>query len=209
MKTDRLIEMLATNVEPVKESTIAKALAWAAVIGAAAAFCAMLAMLGPRDDLAAHPGYLALKLGFALSLVGFGLAYLAKAVRPGQKGRLALVFIPFIAVAGAALPALPLDGLGAWRSMALGERWATCVYCIPLFAVVPFAVLIWALRKGAPTNLSLTGAIAGLVAGASGAASYAFYCPDDYLPFIAIWYGVAIALCALAGALLGPKLLRW
>lgn len=209
MKTDRLIEMLATNVEPVQRGTIAKALAWALAIGTLAAFCSMLTMLGIRTDFAAHGGYLAVKLAFALSLVALGTAFLVKAVRPGQKGRLALIVSPFVVVAGAALVALSLDRSGTWHAMALGEHLATCLYCIPLFAVVPFVVLVWALRKGAPTNLRLTGAVAGLVAGALGAAAYAFYCPDDYLPFIAIWYGVAISLCALAGALLGPRLLRW
>jgi len=65
------------------------------------------------------------------------------------------------------------------------------------------------LRKGAPTNLKRTGAIAGLVAGALGAMAYAFHCPDDFLPFLAFWYGGLIALCAFIGAKFGPRLLRW
>jgi hypothetical protein len=93
--------------------------------------------------------------------------------------------------------------------MMMGMRWQTCLLCIPLFAVIPFAALIWALRQGAPTNLIRTGAIAGLVAGALGATAYAFNCADDSLPFIAIWYGGSIALCTFIGAKLGPKLLRW
>jgi hypothetical protein len=32
---------------------------------------------------------------------------------------------------------------------------------------------------------------------------------DDLLPFIALWYGGTIVLCTVAGAVLGPKLLRW
>jgi hypothetical protein len=91
----------------------------------------------------------------------------------------------------------------------MGMRWQTCLLCIPLFAVIPFAALIRALRQGAPTNLIRTGAIAGLVAGALGATAYAFNCADDSLPFIAIWYGGSIALCTFIGAKLGPKLLRW
>jgi hypothetical protein len=67
----------------------------------------------------------------------------------------------------------------------------------------------YTLRQGAPTNLTRTGAIAGLVAGALGATAYAFNCADDSLPFIAIWYGGSIALCTFIGARLGPKLLRW
>jgi hypothetical protein len=69
--------------------------------------------------------------------------------------------------------------------------------------------LIWALRKGAPTNLMRTGAIAGLVAGALGAAVFAFHHPGGSIPFIALWYGGSILLCALVGAILGSRLLRW
>ena len=93
--------------------------------------------------------------------------------------------------------------------MILETQWATCILCIPLFALIPFVALIWALRKGAPTNLTRTGAIAGLVAGALGAAAYALHCPDDSLPFIAIWYGAMVLLCSWIGARLGPWVLRW
>ena len=65
------------------------------------------------------------------------------------------------------------------------------------------------LREGAPTNLMRTGAIAGLVAGALGAAVFAFHHPGGSVPFIALWYGGSILLCALVGAILGPRLLRW
>jgi hypothetical protein len=51
--------------------------------------------------------------------------------------------------------------------------------------------------------------MAGLVAGSLTATAYALHCPDDSLPFIAVWYGGAIAVCALLGAKLGPWLLRW
>jgi hypothetical protein len=93
--------------------------------------------------------------------------------------------------------------------MLFGTQWAMCVACIPLFAVLPFAILIWAARQGAPTNLPRTGAMVGLVAGAIGAVAYAFHCPDDFLPFIALWYGGGIAFCVVVGGLLGPRLLRW
>ena len=54
-----------------------------------------------------------------------------------------------------------------------------------------------------------TGALGGLVAGAERATAYAFHCVDDSLPFVALWYGGTIAICTLAGALLGPRLFRW
>jgi len=63
--------------------------------------------------------------------------------------------------------------------------------------------------QGAPTNLTLAGAIAGLVAGALGAAAVVVHQTGDSIPFIALWYGGPVALCALVGAILGPRLLRW
>src|SRR5260370_777654 len=80
---------------------------------------------------------------------------------------------------------------------------------IPIIAIVPFAVIIAAVRTAAPTNLAGTGAVAGLVAGGVSAMAYALHCTDDSLPFVAVWYGGTIVLCTLAGAILGPRLLRW
>ena len=213
MKTDQLIDMLSTNVEPVKRGQIWKPLIWALAIGGAASFCVMLATVGLRTDAAGgiHVGFLALKLLFMLSVIGTGTALLMKLIRPGQEARklFRFLFLPFLVAGFVGIVALALQPSSAWDRMILGTEWVSCLFCIPLFAVVPFALLIWALRKGAPTNLKRTGAIAGLVAGALGATAYAFHCPDDSLPFVAIWYGAMVLLCAWIGARLGPRLLRW
>jgi len=75
---------------------------------------------------------------------------------------------------------------------------------------VPFAVIAWAVRRfAAPTDLPRTGALVGLLAGGVSAMGYALHCTDDSLPFVALWYGGTIVLCTMAGALLGPRLLRW
>ena len=94
----------------------------------------------------------------------------------------ALVLFPFLAAIAVALAMLLLGSPEAWKGMLLGARRvssAHCVLCIPLFAGVPLAALIWALRKGAPTRLKLCGAIAGIVAGGIGAAAYALSCASD------------------------------
>lgn len=93
--------------------------------------------------------------------------------------------------------------------MVLGDQWLECLISIPIIAVLPFAVIMWAVRMAAPTNLARTGALAGLVAGGISAIAYALHCTDDSLPFVALWYGGTIVLCTIAGALLGPRLLRW
>ena len=213
MNTDQLIDMLSTNVEPVKKGQLGMTLAWALAIGAATSFCVMIATVGLRTDSTGgiHVGFLALKLLFMLSVISTGGALLMKLIRPGQEaGKLfRFLFLPFLVAVLVGIFALALQPPSAWDRMILGTEWVMCLFCIPLFAIVPFALLIWALRKGAPTNLERTGAIAGLVAGALGASAYAFHCADDSLPFVAIWYGAMVVLCAWIGATLGPRLLRW
>ena len=213
MNTDRLIEMLSTNIEPVDRQELRTALAWAVVIGGAAAFCLMLSTVALRSDLTSGASlvFVALKLLFALTVIGAGVAFLSRAMRPGQEARrpFGLAFLPLVAIAVASVADLALGLSTAPHRMMAGTHWVLCLYCIPLFAIIPFMLLVWALHVGAPTYLRQTGAIAGLVAGAMGAAAYAFHCPDDSLPFIAVWYGASIALCALFGAMLGPRVLRW
>ena len=212
MKTDQLINLLSTNLEPVKRGETKKTLTWTILAGGLAALCLMLATVGLRPGGGWFlSGYLVLKLVFMLILIGAGAALLAKLVSPGQDARkpYTIILLAFLAIGSAGVCALALGPPVARDQMMMGSQWATCALCIPLFAIVPFSALIWALRRGAPTNLRRTGAVAGLVAGALGAVAYAFHCPDDSIPFIALWYGGMVALCALLGAMLGPRLLRW
>ncbi len=216
MNTDRLIDVLSANLEPAGHEQFGKTLILAMVTGGAAAFGLMLATVGPRPDLhsTAHLEWLAVKLLFALSVIGTGAPLLLRSTRPGLENATnwAPIFFPFFAAIAMALAMLLLSRPQAWRGMLLGANTvssARCLVCIMFFAAIPLAALIWALRKGAPTRLKLCGAIAGIVAGGLGAAAYALCCMSDTIPFIAVWYGAAIVLCAVIGAQLGPRLLRW
>jgi hypothetical protein len=216
VNTDHLIDILGAHLEPVPHGQFERMLILAMTTGGAAAFGLMLTTVGPRPDLhsTAHLEWLAVKLIFALSVIGTGAPLLVRSARPGLENvtNWALVLFPFLAAIAVALAMLLLGSPEAWKGMLLGARRvssAHCVLCIPVFAGVPLAALIWALRKGAPTRLKLCGAIAGIVAGGIGAAAYALSCTSDTIPFIAIWYGAAIAICAVVGAQVGPSLLRW
>jgi hypothetical protein len=90
-----------------------------------------------------------------------------------------------------------------------GATWKTCPFNIALISVPLFAATLWVVKGLAPTRLALGGAGAGLLAGALSALVYALHCPESTAPFIAIWYSLGIAIPALAGALLGPRILRW
>jgi hypothetical protein len=216
VNTERLIDLLSANLEPVAPGQIRKTLALALLTGGAAAFGVMLTTVGPRPEicLVPHLEWLALKLSFALSLIIAGAPSLITSMRPEPNDgtRFTLVFFPFLVVSATAIATLLLARPDAWRGMLLGATSvssARCFLCIPFFAAIPLAVLIGALRTGAPTRLKRCGAVAGMVAGAVGAAAYAFNCVSDSVPFVAFWYGAAIALCAFIGAQLGPLLLRW
>ena len=121
----------------------------------------------------------------------------------------ALIFVPFVAIVAAAASTLASVPVTAWSDMVFEEHSVRCLLAIPLLAILPFTALVSALRLGAPTDLSFAGAIAGLVAGGLGAAACALPCVDNWIPAIAIWYGVPIGVRAIVGAKLGPWLLRW
>jgi hypothetical protein len=71
------------------------------------------------------------------------------------------------------------------------------------------SVLTAWLRKGAPTVLPQAGWLVGLTAGAFGTFAYSLHCPSTTIHYIGIWYSLTVALCAGAGRLIVPPLIRW
>jgi hypothetical protein len=216
VNTYRLIDLLSSNLEPVSQTALERALGLTVAVGGAAAFATMLATVGPRPDASSlsHVEWSAVKLLFALSVVGAATPALIRSARPqpGVARRLPMVFLPFVVVGIAAVPAL-LAGPAHMEREMLGGAYAAsptrCLLCIAGFAAIPLVALIRALRDSAPAQPRLCGAMAGVVSGGVGAAAYAFACVRDSMPFIAVWYGVAIALYALLGVLIAQRLLRW
>ncbi|MCK1542343.1 DUF1109 domain-containing protein [Bradyrhizobium sp. 179] len=213
MKTDELIAALSTNVEPVNRRLVGRSVGIALAVGIAVAIGITFIALGVRPDLTAPRAviFLFLKLAFAIGTVGAASIYLTRLARPGGERKVSagLAALPFVAILLLAAVRLGQAPSSHWSKMVMGEDWLECLISIPIIAVVPFAVVIWAVRQAAPTNLVRTGAFSGLVAGGVSAIGYALHCTDDSLPFVALWYGGTIVLCTLAGAILGPRLLRW
>jgi hypothetical protein len=213
MKTEDLIAMLSTNVEQVDHRSLNRKIAAATVIGAVTAIGLVVFALGPRPDLM-HAGALAVllsKLLFAAIILIPATLLLARFARPanGRKTSIALLALPFLAITALGALSLSFSPSSHWSHLVLGDQWLECLLSIPIIAVVPFAIVIWAVRQMAPTDLRTAGALAGLVAGTLSAIGYALHCVDDSVAFVALWYGGTIALCTLGGAMLGPRLLRW
>ncbi|QAU44090.1 NrsF family protein [Bradyrhizobium guangzhouense] len=213
MKTEELVALLSTNSGPVVRGSFARILGAALAAGLVLAVCLSLVGLGFRPDLTTTRAliFLLLKLLFAAVIVGMASVYLARLARPGGERRISSISMvaPFVAMILLAAISLGLAPRSHWDTMVAGGEWLECLVSIPVIAIVPFAIAIWAVRRAAPTNLVRTGAFAGLVAGGVSAMAYALHCTADSLPFVAIWYGGTIVLCTLAGAVLGPRLLRW
>ena len=213
MKTDDLVAMLSTNVEPIGRGLVGRTISIAAAAGAAIALGFMLVGLGVRADLTTTRAtiFLLLKVAFALAVVGVAIRYLTRLARPGAERGISplTIAVPFAAIVLLGAISLGVAPSSHWNRMIVGDEWLECLLSIPIIAIVPFAVTIFAVRRAAPTNLVRTGAVAGLIAGGVSAMAYALHCTDNSLPFVAVWYGGTIVLCTLAGAALGPRLLRW
>jgi hypothetical protein len=213
MKTDDLIALLSTNPEPVDRRLVARTLYVAFAAGAIVSLGLALVGLGVRSDLMTARAliFLVVKLSFAVGIVILALIYLTRLARPGGERRTSsmLVAMPFLVIVVVAAISLGFAPSSHWDKMIVGDQWLECLVSIPIIAIVPFAISIWAVRQAAPTNLARTGAVAGLIAGGVSAIAYALHCTDDSLPFVAVWYGGTIVLCTIAGAALGPRLLRW
>ncbi len=213
MKTEDLVAVLGRSNSPVDRGSVVRSFGIALVVGIALALSAAIALLGTRPDMATARTavFVAVKLTFSAAVFALSAFYLLRMARPGGEHRVssALMAAPFVAVVGVAGAVMIMAPTSHWDRMVMGDQWLECLVSIPVIAVAPFAALIWAARRAAPTDLGRAGAFAGLVAGSISAMAYALHCTDDSLPFVAVWYGGTITLCTLAGAMLGPRLLRW
>jgi hypothetical protein len=213
MKTEDLVALLSTNPEPVNRSLVVRTLCLALAASSIVALGITLIGLGVRSDLMTARAliFVVIKIFFAVGIVSLASVYLTRLARPGAQRKTSsfLIAMPFLVIVVLAAISLGLAPTSHWDTMIVGDEWLECLLSIPIIAIVPFAISIWAVRRAAPTNLVRTGAFAGLIAGGVSAMAYTLHCTDDSLPFVAVWYGGTIVLCTLAGAALGPRLLRW
>lgn len=210
MKTDDLIATLAAERAP--PPLRAGRTGLALVAGMAVSAGLFLAVAGPRDglpDLLMQPLIAAKTLLPALICL---LALPALLVRLYPEGRA-------VHPLRLALPLALAAGLwgGGFATLSDAARFAQftgfaiveCVGLILLIAVLPLWLALRLAARGAPTRPVLTGALAGLVAGAGAATGYSFFCLQDNPIFYVTWYGTAIALSTCAGAWLGGRCLHW
>src|SRR6266436_9555039 len=102
MKTDDLVALLSTNLEPVDRNAVVRTLWVAIAAGSIVALGTAFVGLGFRADLTTSRAliFLAAKLAFAIGIVGLALVYLTRLARPGGERKISpfLVAVPFLVV---------------------------------------------------------------------------------------------------------------
>jgi hypothetical protein len=212
MKTDQLIALLSDDLVPVRRGVVLRWLLAGLAAGLLLAVLDMMMMLKPRPDLAAAMagGPFWMKISYTAALTILGLVIVQRQARAGADSRIPLYALGAPVVALIVLAAVQLSAPQAdSAALLMGQTWSVCPWLILGLALPVYAGLMLALRRLAPTRLSLAGAAAGLVAGASAATVYGFHCPEVAAPFILVWYTLGIAMAAGLGALGGPHFLRW
>jgi len=212
VNTERLVAMLATQPEPASAAALQRyAIAMGCGAGVAALLMALL--LGVRHDLGAVillPAFWG-KVLFGACLAVGSLVAAARLSRPGVRlawapGALALPVVAMWLFAALELAqAAPSERM----PLVLGETWRSCPLLIAMLSAPVFVAVLWAMQGLAPTRLRLAGAAAGLLAGTTGALVYTLHCPELAAPFLGSWYLVGMLIPAAAGALAGPRVLRW
>jgi hypothetical protein len=81
------------------------------------------------------------------------------------------------------------------------------VSCLSALWVGGFLTL-W-LRRGAPIALNRAGWLVGIASGSFGTFCFNVHCNSVSIFYIGFWYSLAVALCAVAGRLIVPRLIRW
>jgi len=214
MKTSELIAALAAaDSAPVRPAVPAGRLAPAALAGAVVAGVALALWLGIQPLAPAmHASWFWMKAGYSLAAALAGLLWLHRLARPGARLGVAGGVVCAVALAAIWMMAAHASmraGPGQQPALWLSQTWRVCPWRILALAVPIYLAVIIVLRRLAPTRLVSAGAAAGLLAGGLSAAVYGLYCQENTAPFVALWYSAGIAASALAGALAGPRLLRW
>ena len=213
MKTDELVNLLAAGALPVPANAVAQRFAVALGWGVPGAVLLLVVTLGIRPDLAKAAGEWVfwIKPVFAGCLALAGLLATERLARPGMRvGPVwAALAAPVLVLWLAAVVVLVNAAPAQRADLVLGDTWKICPFNIALISLPLFAATLWALKGLAPTRLALAGASAGLLSGALSALVYALHCPESTAPFLAVWYVLGIAVPTLAGAVLGPRVLRW
>jgi hypothetical protein len=213
LKTDRLVALLSTGVEPIDSRRLARGRAMVLAGGMAGSLVLCLVLLGINPRLSAETveGSFWLKEAYCTALAVLGFMAVSRLSRPGRSSRgVTAVIVGILTAMGVCglievLSVQPVER----AHLVLGSTAAVCPMLIALLSVPVWLSYMRVMRSLAPTRLRLAGAGGGFAAGATAALVYSLHCPELAAPFVGLWYLLGMAIPMGVGAALGPRLLRW
>ncbi|GGC12009.1 hypothetical protein GCM10007205_21430 [Oxalicibacterium flavum] len=213
MKTDDLINMLASGPDVRAPALPVRRMALLASTGLLTSVLLMLMLLGVRPDLnelAMQPAFW-FKMAFVVALTGAGGIAATRLSMPGARTSMLplLIAAPLLSIWIAATIRLMQAAPAERHHLLWGDSWYYCTLLIALLSLPIFAAVLQIMRHLAPTRLRLAGAGAGFAAGGAASVIYSMHCPEISAPFLGIWYVLGVTVPAVLGALVGPRILRW
>ena len=173
METDDLIARLSYNLAPARPHAVARLLGAGLLLGLVVAAIGLRMTLHFRRDLpfAVLSAAFWMKFSYTLALAALGLWIVERQARAGADAKKPfwLLAAPLMALTVLALLQLSAPGADV-HYLVMGRSARVCSVFIMILSLPIFTGIFWAMRKLAPTRLTLAGASAGMLAGASSAA---------------------------------------
>jgi hypothetical protein len=215
MKTDELIQHLATDLKPVQVR--ASPLLFSVWLGM---ICLCVTVLGvfvvsPRADLLnsiSHNPMLLSDLFFSFGLLISALMFSGWLSTPGRVGGriyfgLCLLFVFFL-LFSLSHRVWQLDA--EQRRIGFDLSGENCLFATLAFSLVVSMIAGIAIRKRAPVRPTLTGIIVGLAGLGAGGLAITLHCGSDNGLHIALWHFLLPGiLTSFIGYTMGKKILQW
>jgi hypothetical protein len=210
LDTNSLIEELAGGLEPVRPLRFSSGLGFA--LGGLGVILSVVALLfGIRADVLVgrfDPVFL-LAAGLFLLLAASATVIVMSRPHVGSDhngwwwAAAMTALLPLAAV---------ITGIArgpATMSTTEAEHGLDCLMMGSGLGLLIAAVLIWWLRRGAPTSPERAGLLTGIAAGSFGIFAFSFHCPYNDIVHIGLWHGLAVVVSAALGKLIVPRLIQW
>mgnify|MGYP001573214810 CR=1 FL=1 len=180
------------------------------VVGAGAFLLLFGGLIGPPVQSAAFatPFWkIAYSIALAISALIVTIQFVAPETRPNRRHLLA--FVPVLMMAMIAMTELFTSPPQTWTRLMFGYGVSSCVMTIFIISPPIIAGMFWSFRRFAATDYKIAGGAIGALSGAIAGALYAAVSGDTPACFVFIWYSISVAATTFAGALAGPRFLRW
>lgn len=210
--TGILIAQLVDGLEPVRPLRLSSGLGFAlAGLGVTVTTVALLFGIRP-DVIAGHFDPVFLLAAGLFLLLGLASAVTVVVMSRPRVGSDHGGWVWAAAMAALLPAAAAIIGVGRGPgvfSASAVEQGLDCLTMGSAFAILTFAVLVWWLRRGAPTSPERAGLLTGVAAGSFGIFAFSFHCVYSDIVHIGLWHSAVVVVSAAVGRIAVPQLIRW